>query len=908
MDDQQWQRAWEIYRAAREVSDAERPALLASVEADAEVLAEVHAMLDEPAEPPPELASKIGTHFGRYEINGLLGRGGMGQVYSARDPELDRIVALKFLPPGPRASGAEFDQLVREAKAASSLNHPNIVTVHEVIRAGDEVAIAMEFVGGEPLRRYCVEPQPMARVGQWGSQIAQALAAAHQRRIVHRDIKPENIMVREDGILKILDFGLSARTDLESPAMPAVLPLGTLNYIAPEQTRGETATAASDIFSLGIVLYELATGRHPFGEDSPLDVAEAIGAAEPRPPSTFNPRISSSLNVLLLRMLAKDPARRPSAAEVGAALVALAAPPRHFSPRGIAIAVAVLVVIIAPVGWWASKALRRTPPETPLNLTPLTSFAGSKDCPAISLDGTMIAFAWDGGKQGTRRNIYVMKAGGTEARRLSVSKYDDAWPAWSPDGLTIAFVRRLSGTETFVYVIPASGGVERRVWEGGSAVSWAPDGKSLLVSRPRASKGSGGIVLLSLETGERRQLTTAPGAFDEFASFSPNGEWIGFARIARSLEVFVLPARGGTPKQLTFDRRPKTGRLAWTGDSREIVYSTEREFGGAGLWRVPIAGGAPRRITGLLQFAGNPTISRNGNLLVYTETWLDSNIYRSEGAGFSSSGVLGRFGRPERVIASSREDHSPSYSPDGSQIAFISNRTSQSELWTARRDGSGERQLTHFNGFAGTPRWSPDGQSIAFDLRSDQLNIWVIRAQGGAPRQLTTDSSNHMTPSWSPDGAWIYFASNKSGQMQIWKMTADGRNATQLTRTGGEEPLPSANGETIYYTRKRVESDLWEIPAAGGTERPVRGMESFTRIGRSWGVIPQGIYFVSGEEEGREDAVRFFSFATRRVTALGVSQARSFVGPISLSRNGRELLTVRMDQRVNDLMLIDNFR
>jgi Tol biopolymer transport system component len=296
--------------------------------------------------------------------------------------------------------------------------------------------------------------------------------------------------------------------------------------------------------------------------------------------------------------------------------------------------------------------------------------------------------------------------------------------------------------------------------------------------------------------------------------------------------------------------------------------------------------------------------------LAFTESWLDTNIYQSDGPGFTTSGNPGRFGEPKAAIASSREDHSPSFSPDGTRIAFVSNRTSQSEIWTARRDGSGEMQLTHFNSFAGTPRWSPDGRWIVFDcLAGGNPDIWVISAEGGTPRRITAGPGQNTKPAWSPDGAWVYFASGRSGTDQIWKVTADGQSPTQLTWGGGREPLPSADGSTVYYTKRAGGAAIWRVPAGGGPERPLEGMENFNQVGRAWGVLAQGIYFVSREAGGRNDAIRFFSFATRHVIPLGVSQERSaWVGPVALSPDGRHLLTVHTDQQVNDLMLIENFR
>jgi serine/threonine protein kinase len=251
MTDQQWQEAWQIFRTVQEINGEARRSYLASLQTDPVILEEVISMLEEPAEPtPPQPVSKIGSRFGHYEISGILGSGGMGQVYSAHDPGLGRKAAMKFLSPQMRSGRSAVDRLVREAKAASALNHPHIVTVYEVIHEEDEVAIAMELVEGVALSKFCGEPQEISRVMDWGRQIAQALAAAHQQNIIHRDIKPDNVMVREDGIVKVLDFGLARHPMwMASQSVSATMRFAGTLIIWPRTARGETARTASDVFS-----------------------------------------------------------------------------------------------------------------------------------------------------------------------------------------------------------------------------------------------------------------------------------------------------------------------------------------------------------------------------------------------------------------------------------------------------------------------------------------------------------------------------------------------------------------------------------------------------------------------------------------------------------------------------------
>src|SRR5580658_1575170 len=272
----------------------------------------------------------IGETIGNYHIAAELGRGGMGEVYRARDLRLGRAVALKFLPERNLSDRGAVERFLREARAASALNHPNIVTIYDVGDTANGRYIAMEFIEGQTLRSLATAGVPIKELLDVGGQVARALTVAHAAGIVHRDIKPENVMIRGDGYVKVLDFGLarvSAATgaDDETETGPATNPgtlLGTVRYMSPEQGRGEAATTAADIFALGIVLYELATGRHPFDAKSQIDVLHAILSDSHVPVSRLRPGISSGLDALLARMLQKDPRLRPAAAEVEQALAA----------------------------------------------------------------------------------------------------------------------------------------------------------------------------------------------------------------------------------------------------------------------------------------------------------------------------------------------------------------------------------------------------------------------------------------------------------------------------------------------------------------------------------------------------------------------------------------------------------
>jgi len=274
---------------------------------------------------------------------------------------------------------------------------------------------------------------------------------------------------------------------------------------------------------------------------------------------------------------------------------------------------------------------------------------------------------------------------------------------------------------------------------------------------------------------------------------------------------------------------------------------------------------------------------------------------------------LGRFGEPLPVVNWSREDQGPAFSPDGERIAFVSNRSGNLEIWVARRDGSQAVQLTSLRAQnTGTPRWSPDGRRIAFDSwASGSSAIYVVHSGGGVPRVVSAEPSGSRMPSWSPDGEWIYFSRGDYGAREIYKIPAAGGRATRLIRTGAFEALPSPDGRLVYFSKPMPNGGytIWSVPAGGGPETPVPELERFDHIRRCWGVLEQGIYFVSNEDSPQQ-TVRFLSFQTHKITALFTLQNQMDwrVAALALSRDGRYALTVQLDHAVNDLMMIENFR
>jgi Tol biopolymer transport system component len=958
---ERWQRIVGIYESVISHPPASRSKILDEACAgDDELRREVESMLRAREEAgnflsPDHLQLHIrelsepdvapGRTFGRYYIQSIIGAGGMGEVYLARDTELDRHVALKVLPAQFTRDKERVARFRREARAASALSHPNIVTIYDIGETGETRYIAAEFVEGITLRdRLALGPMNLEDAIAIAIQCARALAAAHQAGITHRDIKPENIMVRHDGVVKLVDFGLAGSREVGPEFLNTTKTgevFGTPRYMSPEQAHGQKLDARTDIFSLGAVLYEMVTGRPAFPGATAAEVFAALLGSDPGLAQDSVLMVPDALKAILSRALEKDrEARYQTIGELeqnlqdfnqhhtahGFPIVSRRRVPsrtgwmRNRRVRGAALVTVLALVVGLGLLWVLWPKARERPPDTraresvldarPLRVIPVTSLSGLTDYGSFSPDGREIAFGRIGGKP--QRNIYIEKIGASDPVQLTFGQEDDREPAFSPDGRYIAFCRLIADQTPFgrfaVYVMSAAGGGERRITEGGEGVSWSPDGRNLAVAGPPEA---GGIFQVSLETGERTQLTRSGSYLDNFPVFSPDGQWIAFARSLTpwAREIFIVPSGGGTPRQLTFDGHFTHGET-WTADSKEIVFSSSRDQGGESLWRIPITGGVPRRLSVTLQGGFYPAISRQGNQLLFTESFQNTNIYTSDGAGFAGRFAPGRFGAPKGLILSPRRDDSPSISPTDGRIAFVSMRTGNEEIWVCDLNCGRPRQLTAFEGPpAGTPRWSPDGRSIAFDsVAAGNADIYVINADGGAPRRLTTGPVSSFMPSWSPDGKRIYFMSDRSGSNQIWWVPAGGGAPTQITHGGALEAFASPDGKLLYFT-KRTWSSPWTVPVDGGIERPVPELERFDKIFRSWGVVREGIYFMS-KVQGKRQTVRFFSFVTGQVTPLLTLEGELIWNypNLALSPDGRRLLTARFDQEVSDLMLIENFR
>jgi Tol biopolymer transport system component len=811
MTEEKWQRAWDIYATAAELEGEEQRFFLASVNADSEVLDEVVSMLDEARqttlggthdEPP----SRSGVRFGRYGIAEMLGSGGMGEVYSAVDPELGRKVAIKFLSHEMAASGTAVERLIREAKAASALNHPNIITVYEVIRTKDDVAIAMELVEGRALRKFCGKPAETAQVIDWGRQIAQALAAAHQRNIIHRDVKPENLMVRDDGILKVLDFGLAGESEGDDPRRSAdSCGLGgTLNYMSPEQTRGEGATSASDVFSLGLVLYELATGVNPFRSASPIDTAHAIRHTALKQPSSLNWRISAKLETLLLRMLSKDPHKRPTALEVDQelSLSGLTKPGRRSGViPWVAAAISVLAISGALVYVFRDEIFSSREPQF-LQLTRQVN-ENRVTATALSPDGSTLWFATFGGPVYRRR----MGDGNTQLLDILKGLHVDRM-VWFNDGSRVLIDGSLAGAvdkyEPGIWVMPAEGGRPEQVLAGAKHGVPSPDGSRIAFTSTDGSL----LSVASLTGGGRRQIRSG-GETSVFSSlvWSPDGKRIAFQRAeyVPPAELQSDPASFLLLKHYSYKYESvdvDSGRLAASAkdfimDSACVLRdgsvlflrNTIGEPYVSHLWKLrldPNTGAFledPRPYTHEDYNLREISASADGKVVIAVRGVNGHpNVYVAD---LPPARQYPRFTRVRRLTFSDADEYPHSWTPDGRSVIFESYRNGNFDLFRQDIDESDAHPLVISKNPAVLAHTSPDGEWILYNQKHDgKWKTMRIPLAGGPSETILTDVGvqGEYTCSTRPAGRCV-FRTIQNRQFLFWELHPVRGKGHELART-----------------------------------------------------------------------------------------------------------------------------
>lgn len=579
-----------------------------------------------------------------------------------------------------------------------------------------------------------------------------------------------------------------------------------------------------------------------------------------------------------------------------------AAPRRLRWPWAVGVGAAGLLALALVLGWPAAPAT--TPPEPAVRFT---SFAGHEINPALSPDGNEVVFAW-AGPQHDNWDLYLKQSATDTPLRLTTHPGFDLRPVFSPDGRQLAFTRYTEAV-CLVIVRPVLSGPERVVEQCGPGrtsdarafftpkIAWSPDGQHLAVTRRPRRDLRPALYLVDIATEEAEQVTfPGPRAYDQDPAFSPDGRFLAFTRsTGNAFEVFVVSLADGTEQQLTHDYRTLMG-LDWTADGAHIVFSSARG-GPFGLWKVPRTGGSPTWIPAPGWNLKAPALAAQGRQLVY-ENWLyDDNIWQHD---LSQPGT-----EPQPLLNSTMWDVHPTFSPDGTQIAFTSTRSGFYEIWTANADGSNLLQRTQFGGpQLGLPRWSPDGTALLFAARPEgTADIYRLALDGTRPERLTEHPGNETRPTWHPDGTSFFFASDRRGSWQVWQQDFGTSTAIQHTENGGYGAF--AQDGWLYFTRADT-SGLWQQPLARGPA--TRLLDTLPGRGDwgNWHPAPDGFYLL---QRGSTQQLMHYAPTSGTLTPVAPITHRLFnnAPTVAFAPQTRHLLFTHLDQSESDLMLIEGF-
>ena len=820
----------------------------------------------------------VGKTLAHYKIVEKLGSGGMGDVYVAEDTKLGRHVALKVLPPE-MATEERRMRFEREAKAVAALNHPNIVHVYSVEEAEGTHFITMELVRGKTLSELIPRKGlPLNKFFEIAIPLADAVSAAHEKGITHRDLKPDNLMMSDEGRPKILDFGLAkfkqelaqeglSELPTQSPTQEGRI-LGTVAYMSPEQAEGKTVDHRSDIFSIGILLYEMATGERPFQGESATSVLSSILKDTPKSVTELNPTLPREAAKIIKRCLSKDLSRRYQHAldlrndleELKADIDSGEVSHRQRSgSKSWLIAAAMLAMILVLTA--SVTYILRQPVEKVLRLTnpiQVTSAVGVERYPTWSPEGQRLAYQ---SSQSGNTDIWVTQVSGGEPVNLTAEHEDrDEFPRWSPDGSQIAFRSRRDGRD--IYVMSALGGRPRKVASGGY-FSWSSDGKEIIYNPSVDWRRSFEVVNLSSLESRRIMLPTFQNRRYEL-SWSPDGQHVAYVDAIASgadvTQVFVQPVSGGEPFPIT-EGRTNDWSPSWSSDGRKLFFISNRG-GSMDLWQQRInqdgkPEGEPEALTTGLVIR-SAFFSPDGNKLAYSLGRKVGNLWRIPIFGDRAS----TWADAEQMTFDEAHIEGFDLAPDGKRLVVGSDRSGSPDLWLLQSEGGELQQLTTDPTPDWLPSWSPDGNEIVFQAyRSGKRDIWIMPADGGPARQLTHHTSQDMYPAWSPNGQEITFYSRRGGETPIWIIPSEGGEARQVTVDLETVWMPvySSDGNWISVGPASGEGLLWRIPVEGGEVEPVTEvMNAFVK----WSADGKKLYFqrdgnfwVRLVEEGTERAV-----------------------------------------------------
>ena len=807
-----------------------------------------------------------GTVTGRYEIESLIAVGGMGEVYRARDHELHRSVALKFLSQEFITKPERLNRFIQEARAASALNHPNIVTVHEIGRLEDQdnlPFIATELIDGVTLREYARKPIKLRELVDIAIQIASALVAAHEAGIVHRDIKPDNIMVRRDGYVKVLDFGLAkpietifGASEPEAQTMALVKTergalMGTVSYMSPEQARGADLDARTDIWSLGAVLYELIAGHPPFSGKTPSHTIVSIIEDEPPELTASIGEVPQALEWIIAEALTKDREERTQTAremlsklrrlkqriESGAE-VDLSLPPSYGRTAG-------STAVSRGSGRAGTSVQQKTTARSGSDLAyspgPVSSaefIAGRIQAhrKIFLVAGVLAVLAIGAVAYGFYRwtSRPVITPGALKISRLT-NDGKSMLATISPDGKYVAHVYREGDSQSVVLrqtaasssreIVPLTNGYFL-------GLTFSRDGNYLYYVKGERGSNVRALYQVPILGGDSRQLLYD---VDSEVTQSPDGKKIAFIRgyfKEKEKALFVANADGSGEERLTTRRAPEFNAMdnpSWSPDGKRIAFVVSGDDAQGYYVHIDEIGVEDRV---------ERKISTDRWRFITSIAWLSDGsgvlaVARDRTAIAGSSPQIWRItypgGEAHRITSDINYYTDLSLAGDSKMLVAGSNAQTSSIFVAEGGDSNRARKILaeNFAGLSGLS-WTSDGRVLYSSAQRENRDIWVANADGSGQKQLTFDPAGDFYPSASPDGRYIAFLSNRGNRWSLWRMNPDGSNAIELTRTDGENLAPrfSPDSRWVFYSAdaggKQV---VWKISIDGGTPVKINDQE-----------------------------------------------------------------------------------
>ena len=866
---ERWQRVKAIFLSAQSSAPAERAAFLdQACNGDEVIRGEVESLLaadstndDFLSAPAYELAAEMladeepefvaGQTVGPYEILSLLGSGGMGEVYLAHDARLDRQIALKVISPNFARAEARVRRFDQEARAASALNHPNVCVIHEVGTTKDgRHFMAMEFIDGVTLRRRMSQRKlTLKEVLDVAAQVAWALQAAHAAGIVHRDIKPENIMVRRDGYVKVLDFGIAklsahrsrlrnvhaAETTARFETSPGIL-VGTAKYMSPEQLREQPVDQRSDIWSLGVVLHEMVTGFTPFEAQTTNETIAVILEKQPPQLSFDSGKVPEEFQRLVRKALSKkrreryqtisqlssDLSKLRRQLSVEALDKPLELPTRPLQTSvdnslaevGSFGAVSTILSKVRSQAIWTAEYVLS---EIKQHKT-VAAFSGATAVFALLFVVLNYLGLFKPPPPPPTPALTKMEALTNAGRSVSA--------AISPDGKYVAHAEEKDGKQELLYTSLATAGTSILVPAADVkylGVSFSRDGNYLYLTRTDRSDtstlygDSGTLYQVALPGGAPRKIVNGVSSP---ITFSPNGDRFSFVRFDKGEYSLVIVNADGSGERVIAKRRDEdtfsVGGPAWSPDGETIVCAVGKWDNGyhMNLIAVDVKDGreravGPQQWFSVLQVAWLQ--DKTGLIISARERW--TGPYQLWRVSYPQ-------GEPVRITYDTLEYRSVSLSSNGSTIVAVRNQQI-GQMWVAPDgDTLRARAITPIVGRVYGMNWTSRGKIVYSAMAGNNLNISLMDPDGSNQRALTVDAGDNYTPATSPDGRFILFASNRTGTLNIWRMNAeDGSDPRQLTFTDGNSyPSCSFDGQWVVYdNQSKATYTLWKVPIEGGT-------------------------------------------------------------------------------------------